>query len=105
MISDKTIQEVVKQIVLSANPRQVILFGSYARKEMRSDSDIDIMVLVNDTEINLKNISQALYKQVYDITHIPCDILVERESDFHERSILPTLERQILQEGHVLYAA
>jgi predicted nucleotidyltransferase len=72
---------------------------------MKSDSDIDILVLVDDSESNLREIVQLLYRKVYAVINIPCDILVEHESTFRERSVLPTIERAIAREGKVLYAA
>lgn len=36
---------------------------------------------------------------------LPVDILVEREGAFYARGALPTMERLILREGVVLYAA
>ena len=39
------IQKVAKRLVEAANPRKIILFGSYARGEETPDSDVDIMVI------------------------------------------------------------
>jgi hypothetical protein len=47
---------------------------------------------------------QLLYREVSAVIDIPCDILVEHESMFQERSVLPTIERAIVREGKVLYA-
>ena len=45
------------------------------------------------------------YTEGHKVIDIPCDILVEHESTFRERSVLPTIERAIAREGKVLYAA
>lgn len=47
MISRKTIQDVVRDIVRACKPEKVILFGSYARGKQHSDSDLDIFVVAN----------------------------------------------------------
>ena len=47
MISDKTIREVVKQIVEACRPKSVILFGSYARGRPCKGSDLDIFIVAN----------------------------------------------------------
>ncbi|MBR1390462.1 MAG: nucleotidyltransferase domain-containing protein [Lachnospiraceae bacterium] len=46
---DNILQQFVEQSVKSYKPhiRKIILFGSYARGDFRSDSDIDLMVLVD----------------------------------------------------------
>jgi predicted nucleotidyltransferase len=73
MITEDDIIRVTEVITSHVEAKQIILFGSYAQKTMKSDSDIDI--------------------------------LVEHESAFRERSVLPTIERVIAREGKVLYAA
>jgi uncharacterized protein len=35
---------------------EIILFGSYARKNQEEYSDVDIMVLVDDTDENIRNV-------------------------------------------------
>jgi predicted nucleotidyltransferase len=40
--------EVVDEIVHHANPRQVVLFGSVARGHSGPDSDIDVLVVLDD---------------------------------------------------------
>jgi hypothetical protein len=72
---------------------------------MGSDSDIDIIVLVDDSVSGLREIVQLLYLKIRSVVDFPCDILVEHESTFRERSVLPTIERAIAREGKILYAA
>ncbi len=105
MISEAKITRLTEVITSHVQAKQIILFGSYAQNTMKSDSDIDILVLVDDTVSNLREIVQLLYRKVYAVIDIPCDILVEHESTFRERSVLPTIERAIAREGKVLYAA
>ena len=58
----KTLNEILKKYVEDVHKiygeklRTVILYGSYARGDFRTDSDIDIMILVDlsDDEIRLK---------------------------------------------------
>jgi predicted nucleotidyltransferase len=44
-VSMDDIRKVVQRLVEAANPRKIILFGSYARGEETPDSDVDIMVI------------------------------------------------------------
>ena len=105
MISEEDFSVLIETITGTVNARQIILFGSYAQEAARTDSDIDILVIVDDSVSNLREIVQLLHRKAYNILNIPCDILVEHEGTFRERSILPTIERSIAREGKILYAA
>ncbi|MHC1781339.1 MAG: nucleotidyltransferase domain-containing protein [Anaerolineaceae bacterium] len=45
-IPAETIQALVNEIVDRFHPHRVILFGSYARKNPRPDSDVDLLVVL-----------------------------------------------------------
>lgn len=45
--------EAVKKIY-GSHVRQIILYGSYARGDYHSDSDVDIMILVDMSDLELK---------------------------------------------------
>ena len=102
MISEAEVVSLIKVITSHAEAKKIILFGNYAEEAMQSDSDIDILVLVDDSVANVREIVQLLYRKVYKVLDIPCDILVEHESTFRERSVLPTIERAIAREGKVI---
>ena len=53
MIAKEKIQEVTKRLVEVYQPIAIYLFGSYAWGEPDEDSDIDLMVVVdNNVELN-----------------------------------------------------
>lgn len=97
--------DIVTTILNLTSPKKVILFGSYARKTMLADSDIDLMVIVSDDVADVRSLTADLHIALSRIVDVPCDLLVERESVFVARGALPTLEHTILQEGYTLYAA
>ena len=51
--------EAVKKIY-GSHVRQIILYGSYARGDFRPDSDVDIMILVDMSDLELKEYGQQL---------------------------------------------
>ena len=55
----------IKQIY-GTHLRQIILYGSYARGDFRPDSDIDIMILLDLSDLELKAYSQKLSYMTYD---------------------------------------
>ena len=57
--------EQVRQIY-GSHVQQIILYGSYARGDFRPDSDIDIMILLDMSDLELKAYSQSLSYMTYD---------------------------------------
>ena len=46
--------------------RKVILYGSYARGDFGENSDVDIMILLDISDLELKKYSQKLSYMTYD---------------------------------------
>ena len=68
----KRIQNLMEQYVdlikniYGKHLQQIILYGSYARGDFRPDSDIDIMILLDLSDLELKIYSQNLSYATYD---------------------------------------
>lgn len=60
----KYVEEVRK--IYGERLKSVILYGSYARGDFRPDSDIDIMILVDLTDMELEELSKRLSWCTYD---------------------------------------
>ena len=58
--------EAVKKILWPSHVRQIILYGSYARGDFRPDSDVDIMILLDMSDLELKAYAQQLSYMTYD---------------------------------------
>jgi uncharacterized protein len=103
MIAKEKIQEVINRLVETYQPLAIYLFGSYAWGEPNEDSDIDIMVIVDD-KVELTWSSFKKGKWAIRDMRITNDILVENKSVFKERASYPTnLEHQIAHKGIKLY--
>ena len=57
--------EVIKQIY-DSNLEKIMLLGSYARGDNKTGSDIDIMILVNISDIEAKAFQKKLFDETYD---------------------------------------
>ena len=98
--------EILLGIIRShASVRSIILFGSTATGSRTGDSDIDLLVLVDDAEEQGAISSSQIWRDSFGKISFPLDVIVETVKDFEERKLFPTLERKIAREGKVLYAA
>lgn len=84
--------------------RQIYLFGSYAYGEPHAESDIDLMVIVDNNLDPLKT-NIRINKALVGKRFFPLDILVNKASAFDEAAEAPTLQCRIKNEGVLLYAA
>lgn len=80
---------------------KIILFGSYARGEERSDSDFDFLVIEPDVEDHFAE-SVRLAKLVGELG-VPADVVVATEDHVREWGGLPgTMIHDALSEGKVV---
>jgi predicted nucleotidyltransferase len=96
--------DAVKTIAQRIPARAIYLFGSYARGEQRPESDIDLLVVVDD---EIKQAPRRLASEAYASlagTKLPVEIKVVRQGDFRRRSSwLSSVERAVQTEGQLLY--
>ena len=86
----KNIQDLIEQYVeavkkiYGSHVRQIILYGSYARGDFQSDSDVDIMILVDKSDLELKAYAQQLSYMTYDFNmNHDLDIKTIAKSESH----------------------
>ena len=83
---------------------QIFLFGSYANGTPNADSDLDLFVVMPDnTDIREIDAMILIHKAIRDKKTMPVDVIVSKKDKFNQRKSTPTIERQITQEGMVLY--
>lgn len=86
--------------------KSVILYGSYARGDFRPDSDIDIMILVDLTDIEVEKYSKQLSWFTYDFNEEHgTDIKPIAKSDAHFKKWLGVYPfyTNVQKEGVELY--
>ena len=66
---DKIIQEFIKGAneILGERVKKIILYGSYARGDYKSNSDIDIMILTDLNEEEIDEYRDKIWDYAYDI--------------------------------------
>jgi len=104
-ITPEKIDAAVRRIVDRAKPRRVILFGSVARGEVTSDSDVDFLVVVGD-EVKSPRRESVRIRRILRGISMPMDILVVSEQRLREVGERPGLVyRSALRDGRQLYDA
>ena len=80
---------------------RIYLFGSYAYGAPYEGSDIDIMVIIEDSTDALKT-NLKIQKGLCD-RFVSLDVLVNNISKFEEFAESPSLQNQIKHKGALLY--
>ena len=95
--------ELLDRVVAYFQPRRVILFGSTARGEAGPDSDIDLLVVVDDETPDDKVTIRAGFESRRGYND-PADVFPVREATFQRKCrIAGTLSRAATLEGIVVY--
>ena len=99
--------EAVKKIY-GSHVRQIILYGSYARGDFRSDLDVDIMILLDLSDLELKAYGQQLSYMTYDFNmdhDLDIKPIAKSEAHFTKWIVNYPFYANIHREGVVLYGA
>ncbi len=105
---EKRVQDelnILKDIILNTVPvEQIFLFGSYANGIPHADSDLDIFVVMpDDADIREIDAMKLIHKAIRNKKTLPVDVIVSKKATFNKRKATPAIEREIAQEGMLLY--
>jgi len=102
-IDDTVLSEMTQRLVQQFQPEQVILFGSYAWGAPDRFSDVDLMVIVSQTDLS-DHERAVLAHTVLSEVDVPKDIVVRTRAEFDFfREVQASLEHRIARRGKVLY--
>jgi len=105
IVTADKVQSAIKRIIEVGKPRKLILFGSYVRNEIRSNSDLDVLVVVNDSVLDSRKESIRIRQSLRGI-FMPMDILVISESHLKEvANISGLIYHEAIRTGKVVYEA
>lgn len=98
------LEQIVRRIVEVAHPQKIVLFGSRARGEHRSDSDLDLLVIQESSEPRWER-TVSLYRALAGLSlGVDKDIVVYTPEEVEEwRDASLHFVTTALREGKVLY--
>ena len=101
-VTEERLQDMVLRVVEAFNPERIILFGSYASGEPTPDSDVDVLIVMEDGERPARR-SARVARALLDVP-FPIDILVRTPMELQYRlHIGDYFIQEILEQGRVLY--
>lgn len=85
------------------DPQQIWLFGSRARGDARTDSDWDLLVVVDDSTPSNLFAPETMW-HLLDLGHVQADVVLLPSSEFLEDIDTPnTLAYPVAREGRLVY--
>ena len=102
-----TIQEQLKIIIqaITSNTKieDLFLFGSWANGEPKPNSDLDIYLVIPDSDIDICDLNAEIRFALYKKLTLPLDLVIAKKSVFERRSKALTLESTIAKQGVRIY--
>lgn len=89
-------------VMAAAGALRVIVYGSFARKQVGPESDLDLIVVVPDDGLGFV----ARLGRLYGLTQpsLPCDILAYTQAELDALAPASDLVGTALREGRTVYA-
>lgn len=103
MIDEALLQEMTSRLVQTFQPEQIFLFGSHAWGRPDSGSDVDLYVIVPESDERPLQRARRALACLCDL-RVAKDILIRTRAEAEKyRHVYASLERQVFEKGKVLY--
>ena len=97
-VTDELLQQAVRRILAIGSPEKIILFGSRARGDAKPDSDLDLLVIDADREL------EDEYRKTVRELGVPVDLIVQTAVEVASwRNVHNHFLTKAVREGRVLY--
>ncbi len=96
------VPDAVSSLVGACRPRTIVVFGSVARGDDGPDSDIDLLVVVDDGA-DRREATEAALRAVASLPPEVDVVVVGRAAAEVHRDVAGTIIRPALREGKVVY--
>jgi len=103
LLSSEVLDEIVDRLVKGLQPEKIILFGSHAYGEPTADSDIDLLIIVSDSDQPRHRRATEAYGMLRDLT-APTELIVLTRQEVEEKvGVRSSLVSRAVNQGKVLY--
>jgi len=103
-VSQEKLELIIKRIVEVAPLEKIILFGSAAREEMGPNSEVDLLMVIQEP-VHRRDLAGKIYRNLYGVGKA-VDVIVVTPEDVERYCGSPALViAPAWQEGKVVYAA
>jgi len=97
------VDKAIRKIVEVSRPVKLILFGSYVSGKTHANSDLDVVIVTQDSIENPRKESVRIRRALRGIS-MPMDLLVIPVSQWEEAKDIPGLVyREAARKGRVVY--
>lgn len=97
------IDEACRRLVGALQPERIILFGSHVWGTPTADSDVDFLVIVQDSSLPPHKRAQLAYRSLLGLG-MPCDVLVQTQAETDRlNKVATSLTRRVLEHGRVIH--
>lgn len=101
-VAESVFDDLVQRVLQVASPLRIVLFGSAARGTFDGNSDLDVLVVVQDG-VHRGRTCEAIHRNLFGFPE-PADVVVVTESDIDRYADSPYLViKPALDEGIELY--
>ena len=110
----QTLRNLIEQYIVEVKKiygshlKQVILYGSYARGDYTPDSDIDVMILLDISDMEIKNYRHQLSEMTYNFNmdyELDIKPIAKNEAHFSKWVLNYPFYANVSKEGVKLYGA
>jgi predicted nucleotidyltransferase len=102
-LSKELINEMTNRLIDALHPLKIYLFGSHAAGKADDDSDVDLLIVIPDTDKSTREIARQGRVSLRGLC-FPLDLIVCTQSQIQKWSdVKCTLIYTVIRKGKVLY--
>lgn len=102
---DHLLPEITRRLRDTFDPCTIYLFGSHAEQRASSGSDIDLLVIIPQSDLSFYQRATQAYRALRHLG-TPIDVQVYTREEFEQRADLPvSFERTVRDKGRIIHAA
>lgn len=102
-IHSETLNEIVDRLVRGMEPDSIYLFGSQARGQTDPGSDIDLLLVLPDSDLPRHKREALSYDRLWGLT-TPVDVILLTKAEFQRGcQVKSSLPSRVRAEGKLLY--